>query len=155
MKKVIKLTENELKQVINKSVIKILNESGWDKSGNIPRDGMTGGSWGSKKVRGIYYIDIQELMEILDDETYTDQLYDKLLNIEDSLYFNVQGKYGYDDSVGLSEGYYDISVDTTPCIQAISNLSLFRGDEIYELKQAIETIADRIENGNGENVDWR
>ena len=39
-------------------------------------------------------------------------------------------------------------------MMAIKNLSLFRGDEIRELKNAIMQIADKVENDNGEGVDW-
>ena len=158
MGKIIKINENTFKKLIESS---ILNESpmrgGWDRSGRVSYNGngMVGGSWGSRRVQGTYWVDVQELVEMLDEETYTDDLHNKLEEIGEELYFNVEADYEYDDSVGQPEGYYNIEVDATPCIQAISNMSLFMGDEIYELKQALQTIADRIENGNGESIDWR
>jgi hypothetical protein len=152
MGKIIKINENIFRNLIKDSMLK---EASF--SGNVAMDGnsMTGGSYKMKPVTGIYFVDIQELVELLSDDTYSDSLYRKLKNIEKQLYFEIQAYKGNDSSVGLPEGYYDISVDTRPCIQAISNLSLFRGDEIYELKQAIETIADRIKNSEGEDVNWR
>lgn len=146
---------NESVNIINKLVLSEvknkLNE--WQRSGSIPRDGMTGGSWGSNDVNGIYRINLQELCEMLSEDTY-ESVCEKLDSIEDELYFNVSGTYGYDDSVGMSEGYYDITVDYTPAIDAISNLNLFRGDEIAELKNAIMEIADKVENDNGERIEW-
>lgn len=147
---------NESVNIINKLVLSEvknkLNE--WQRSGNIPRDGMTGGSWGSSEVHGIYRINIEDLLEKIDDETYNEELYDKLDSISDSLYFNVDADYGYDDSVGMSEGYSNITVDTQPCLNAIQNLSLFRGDEIHDLRNAIEEIAYMLESGNGEDINW-
>ncbi len=146
---------NESVNIINKLVLSEvknkLNE--WQRSGSIPRDGMTGGSWGSDNINGIYHINLQDLFELLDEETY-ESTYEKLESLEDELYFNVNGTYGYDDSVGISEGYDEITVDYTPAIDAIRNLNLFRGDEIAELKNAIMQIADKVENEYGEGVDW-
>jgi hypothetical protein len=146
---------NESVNIINKLVLSEvknkLNE--WQRSGSIPRDGMTGGSWGSNDVKGIYHINLQDLIELLDEETY-ESTYEKLNSLKNELYFNVSGTYGYDDSVGMSEGYDEITVDYTPAINAISNLNLFRGDEIAELKNAIIQIADKVENDNGEGIEW-
>lgn len=159
MGKIVKLTENELKYMITESVKKILKESpyrgGWDRSGSVPRDGMTGGSWGSKRVYGTYWVDIDRLIELIDDETYSDELYKKLESIGEELYFEVEADYGYDDSVGMPEGIYDIEVDYSPCIKAVKDLSLFRGDEISELKKAIMHIASEVEENDGDGVDWR
>jgi hypothetical protein len=159
MKKIIRLTENELKRFISESVTKILNESPyggrWDRNGRIPRDGMTGGSWGSSDVYGTYQIDVSELADMLDGDTGDDYFYMKLEKLKDGLYFKVKGKYGYDDSVGIPEGFSDIEVDMSPCIGTISNLSLFRGDEIRAIKDALQVIASEIENGNVDNVRWR
>ena len=41
MKKVIRLTESELHNIITSAAKKIIREA----SGYIPRDGMTGGAW--------------------------------------------------------------------------------------------------------------
>lgn len=149
--KIMKLTEKDLHYIITEATKRIVNE--WQRSGSIPRDGMTGGSWGSDNVNGIYHINLQDLFELLDEETY-ESTYEKLESLEDELYFNVSGAYGYDDSVGMSEGYDEITVDYTPAIDAISNLNLFRGDEIAELKNAIMQIADKVENEYGEGVEW-
>lgn len=146
---------NESINIFNKLVLSEvknrLNE--WQRSGNIPRDGMTGGSWGSNDVKGVYHINLQDLFELLDEETY-ESTYEKLESLEDELYFNVGGTYGYDDSVGIPEGYDGISVDYTPAINAIRNLNLFRGDEIAELENAIIQIANKVENEFGEGVEW-
>ena len=152
MGKIIKINENIFRNLIKDSILK---EASF--SGNVAMDGnsITGGSYKMKPVTGIYFVDIQELVELLSDDTYSDSLHRKLENIGKQLYFEIQAYKGNDSSVGLPEGYYDISVDTRPCIQAISNLSLFRGDEIRELKQAIQTIADRVESNDGDGVDWR
>ena len=153
-----KLNYNDIRYIINESTKRIINEvygDKWERSGYVPRDGMTGGAWGSSSVTGIYRINIQELVEMIDEETYSDELYEKLLSIEDDLYFNVKGTYGFDDTVGMPEGFYDIKVDITPAIEAITNVSLFRGDEIHELKNAIRYIADDVETEDGEGVEWK
>lgn len=158
MGKIIKINEDTFRKLIKGS---ILNESpmrgGWDRSGRVSYNGngMVGGSWGSTRVQGTYWVDIQELVELLDEETYTEDLHNKLEEIGEELYFTVEADYEYDDSVGQPEGYYNIGVDITPCIQAIGDMSLFRGDEISELKQALQTIADRVKNNDGDGVDWR
>lgn len=146
-----KLTDSDLNYTIMEAAQRIVE---WQRSGSIPRDGMTGGSWGSDDVNGVYWVDVNNLIELVDEETYSDELYDKLESIGEELYFNVSGTYGYDDSVGIPEGYDNIYVDYTPAMSAIKNLSLFRGDEIRELKNAIMQIADKVENDNGEGVDW-
>ena len=156
-----RLTEKDLHYIIAEATKRIVNETFrdsygnvWNKGGSTPRDGMTGGSWGSSDVHGIYYINMQELFELLDEETY-ESTYKKLETLEDELYFYVNGTYGYDDSVGIPEGYDDISVNYTPAINAVSNLNLFRGDEIHELKNAIMQIVDKVENNYGEGVEWK
>lgn len=157
----IKLAESELKYIIAEATKRIVTETYrdsrgrmWSLGGNTPRDGMTGGSWGSKRVYGVYKVDIDNIIELIDEETYSDELYDKLKNIDENLYFNVEADYAYDDSVGMSEGFYDIKVDETPCMKAIQNLSLFRGDEINELKKVIISIAHEVKNNQGEDVDF-
>ena len=156
-----KLNYNDINYIISESTKRILSEAYrdsygrmWDRGGRIPRDGMTGGSWGSSKIFGKYWVDVQELVELLDEETYTTDLHNKLENIERDLYFNVTANYGYDDTVGIPEGIDDITVDTTPCVKAISNLSLFTGAEIHVLKNAIEMIAENVEDGDGDNIQW-
>lgn len=146
---------NENVNIIHKLVLSEvknrLNE--WQRSGYEPRDGMTGGSWGQDDVTGIYHIDLLELYDMLSEDVY-ESTNEKLESIEDKLYFQVKGHYGYDDTVGMPEGYYDIRVDYTPAMDAIRNLSLFTGDEIAELKNTIMEIADKVEQNEGDGVEW-
>lgn len=154
-----KLNISDINYIVAEAVKRIIaedykrNSQYWAKSGYEPRDGMTGGAWGVRPVLGVYHVDVYDLIETVDEETYSDDLYDKLMTLEDKLYFNVEAEYGFDDSVGIPEGYSNIKVDYSPCVNAVSNLSLFRGDEIQELKNAIEKIAYKVEN-DGEGVNW-
>lgn len=156
-----KLTVNDVNYIVNEASKRIISEAyrdaygrTWSKGGNIPRDGMTGGSWGQSEIYGKYYIDIQELVEMLDDDTYNEDLHSKLESMEDKLFFNVKANYGYDSSVGIPESVEDVEVDITPAINAIRNMSLFTGYEIRELKNAINYIADNIESGHDDRIQW-
>jgi hypothetical protein len=156
-----KLTEYDLKYVISETVKKIIKEAYrdefgriWQRGGYTHRDGMTGGSWGSSNVKGVYNINIQDFFEKLPEDIDDDYIENKLNSLKDELYFNVTGTYEYDDSVGMQPRYTDILVDYTPAMNAIKNISLFRGDEIAELKKLILQIAEKVEKGYGEGVEW-
>lgn len=152
--KIVRLTESDIHNMIMESVQNILKESpyrdsmgrSWRAGGRIPRDGMTGGEWGSSHVSGKYSVDIFELVNMLADDVYVPGIQEVLEEISNGLYFNVTADYGYDDSVGIPEGYGNIEVDTNPAIQAIMSCDALSVGQKQALEDGLEMIADNLEN---------
>ena len=158
----IAINENDLKYIISESVKRIITEfrdsSGhtWERGGRIPRDGMTGGAWGSETRKGKYHIDIYELCEKLSEESYIPGIQEVLEELEDNLYFIVTANYGFDDTVGLSEGYSDVDVDINPAYQTIMSCPALSKYQKKEIEDIFNNLASDIENQDREieNVEF-
>lgn len=156
------INETDLKYIVSESVKRIITEfrdsSGymWERGGRIPRDGMTGGAWGSETRKGKYRIDIYELSQNLSEKSYIPGIQEVLEELEDNLYFIVTANYGFDDTVGLSEGYSDVEVDINPAYQAIMSCPALSKYQKKEIEDIFNNLANNIENQDREieNVEF-
>lgn len=152
----ITINENDLKYIVSESVKRIITEfrdsSGymWERGGRIPRDGMTGGRWASETRTGRYYVNIFDICQELSDESYVSGIQEVLEKLEGNLYFTVTADYGFDDTVGLSEGYSDVEVDINPAYQAMMSCPALSKYQKKEIEDIFNNLANNIENQDRE-----
>lgn len=166
-KKVIRITESDIHNMVMESVKNILKESPyrdmakrtWGCGGRIPRDGMTGGEWFESPWTSKYMVNISDVVSQLSEESYISGIQEELEKIETALYFNVKGKYGKDDSVGMKEGFYDVDADINPAVQAIMSCDSLSVGQKEEIEDILTNLANNIEQQpeeyiNIKNIIW-
>lgn len=153
-KKVIRITESDIHNMVMESVKNILKESPyrdtfgrrWSHGGRIPRDGMTGGEWYGDERSGKYNVDVFELVQYLSEDSYVPGIQEELEKIADGLYFNVTCWYGADHSVGISEGYDNVKADINPAVQAIMACEALSDGQKQEIEDIFSNLAYDIES---------
>ena len=101
MKKIVRLTENDLHSIIKDSVKTIMER--WDIAGHVSSDGnsMVGGDYASRKSKESMYL-TDKLLQALADDGVDPEIYDKFedycLDNEDAFKINAIISVSYDES---------------------------------------------------------
>lgn len=116
MKKIIRLTESELHDIVKESVTRILNE-GWTGRGYVPHDGnrMVGGYYGRSEISGEKDV-MDDLLENIPD--ISDEEWEGFKNYceQNPNVFVIKGEISssYDESTGYgSAGFPITELDNT------------------------------------------
>lgn len=151
MKKIIRLTEGELRNIIKNSVGRILGEA----AGYVPSDGnyMTGGRYDSWDTYGYYDI-LDDFINEINKECYDDYEIEELEHFydyvdENAHLFNLAAdiEASYDESTGYGSAYspiYEIkNIDGVD--EIISYLKNYDGDKTLAERSA-EIFENMIKN---------
>ena len=141
MKKVIRLTESELHNIITSAAKKIIREA----SGYIPRDGMTGGAWSYEHDSAQIDIDLSEVYNVttvdISEEEY-DMVAEALGGEPPMVTVNVDYENADDDAVG----YFGLHDERVTCDE-LDELEGVDPSVIEKFKQAIEEfVSNNLES---------
>jgi len=161
MKKIIRLTETDLHNLVREMTCKVLNEAGWGnngwRTGYVKPDGnqMTGGNYGSRS-HGYIPVDISEKFF---DETYKilrqygdtyQEVMEMFFNEENPFIINVCIDSEYDESTGYGSEMFPINTirdvkGEEKIVEFIDNFQ--QGDEIFKqaAKKALESTIDNLD----------
>jgi hypothetical protein len=160
MKKIIRLTESDLRQIVKESVNRVLKE-GWTGRGYVPHDGnsMVGGYYGRSEING----EKDVMDDLLENVPISPEEWDGFCKYceQNPNVFVIKGLISseYDDSTGY--GPTNILEDTTGEEEALQYVAKYPNQRIAQLAvQTLKGIFDKLTDedfklyDNDYELDW-
>lgn len=149
MKKIIRLTESELHDIVKESVTRILNE-GWTGRGYVPHDGngMVGGYYGRSEINGEKDV-MDDLLENIPD--ISDEEWEGFKNYceQNPNVFIIKGEISssYDESTGYGSAGFPITEldNTVGEDEALQYVAKYPDQRVAQLAvQTLKGIFDKL-----------
>lgn len=156
MKTIIRLTESDLRNIISKSVKKVVSEAiNVRRRGYVSNDGngMVGGEYGSYSEYGTKNVMNNLLEDIpIDSDNGFDEFEAYCEQNEDAFEITAKINFSYDESTGYGSSYFPVGeIESIDSDNAVECLRKYPDVKISQLAiQTLQNIIDGLDDGDFE-----